>query len=944
MMELRTVCVWTDGISVTLRAFVAICGVLSPLVGSLDAASLLEYHFVEEQPPGSMVGNVLADYGTQPQFTQADLSQMRLNFRRTDGNYAYFVIEEDTGILRSSQVIDRESICPEFDTCDVQLDVVVNPSKFFHIIKIVVVIDDVNDQRPTFDPDSVFVEISESAPVGSVLSLRGATDRDSADYAVKRYELSPSGTPFDLRVTDHPDGTSAIGLRLVDSLDREFVDSYRLVVTAIDGGSPPKQGHLAVNVSVADSNDNAPLFDAAAYKVNVSESLAPGSPVVTVRATDRDAGWNAVVVYGFVQQTESLYGRMFRIDNVTGTITTRAALNYRSNEDVMHLRVKATDGGTSALFAIARVSITVLDTNNNAPELTISTLTESGVAEVDEHALIGSFVAHVKVSDADKGDSGKVTCRVTPASDFFLESQYAGEYKLLTARSFDREAEPGPKEALLRCEDGGTPPISSSVAIQVTIADINDHSPRIADEYRVSIAENNAIGALLVLLNATDDDSGQNAQLRYELTDPASPGGGGPDTAPVVVDRVTGEVTANVVFDYERRRLYTQRVTVCDQGDPRRCASTTMTVEVSDVNDEAPVFSRATYHFDVAENQLPGTVVGSVAAEDADANPVYRRTVYSVRGFDGYFDVDADTGELRTLRALDREERAVYRGSVSAVDKDSPSLRATAAVVVRVSDENDNVPTVIFPVEKDPTVQFPCRAPAGSTVARVRATDPDDGPAGTVTYFLATNSNFTPLFEIDPTTGVISVTGVTPLECGVVWVTVQVTDNGVPRRSTLFDIFVSLNASIVPTNSKISAADGSGGGGDQETSGLTSSSRHDYVILFPTLVLGVVVLIVGIVAVFFLYRCHRQKQKKKKRKQREVEEAEEEEEEERKRRGRQDADMIVDEMSEPADTFNERIDFHEMTRLKRHHHNMSRSRSLNGSRRAIRYVSEIIGP
>lgn len=933
---------WKGSLCLAFRASVGVLAVLSPLVGCLDAASLLEYRFSEEQPAGTVVGNVLRDYAKPPKYSAKDAAEMRLHFRRTDGNYAHFRLDERTGVLSSGHMIDRESVCPDSDICDVQLDVVVSPERFFQIVKIVVVIDDVNDHDPTFDPDAVWVEVSESASVGSLVSLQGAVDHDSAEYGVKGYDLSPVDlSPFELRVTRHREGgASAVQLRVTGSLDRELRDSYHLVVTANDGGNPPKQGHLVVNVTILDSNDNAPLFDAPTYRVNLSESVPPGSPVVTVHAFDRDLGLNALVFYSFDQQTESLYGRTFKVNSVTGQVTTKASLRQRTGgEDKIHLRVKATDGGSSPLFSVARVTMTVVDTNDRAPEVTVSTLTASGVAAVEEHALIGSFVALVKVRDADKGDAGRVTCQVSPVTDFFLDYQYEGEYTLLTARTFDREAETDPREALIRCEDRGTPPMSSSTRIQVTILDINDHSPRIQDNFRTSVQENNAIGTLLVRLNGSDEDSGPNAELVYQL-DTRRDVTADVTASPIVVDRVTGHVTANVVFNYEWRRLYSQRITVCDRGgEQRRCAATTLTVEVEDVNDEPPVFSRATYHFEVPENQPEGTVVGTVTADDADVNLVFRRIVYQLRGgLEDHFAVDPDTGELRTLRSLDRETRSVFRGAVSAVNDGFPSLRAAANVVIRVGDENDNAPSVVLPPpssEKDPsTIQAPCRAPPGSAIARVEATDPDDGPAGTVTYFLAANSNFTPLFDIDPVTGVITIAPTahyTLTDCDIYRVTVRATDNGDPRRSTLFDVIISLNASVLPTSTRAEMTSGG-----ETSGGLAALSRHEYAVLFPTLVLGVVLLVVLVASVLLLYHCcYLQKKKKEKRKEKERreegEEAVEEEEE-------GEEEVNGEETKEPNDTFDDRIDLHEMAKLKKNHQT-SKSRSLYGSGRVVRYVS-----
>lgn len=268
--------------------------------------------------------------------------------------------------------------------------------------------------------------------------------------------------------------------------------------------------------------------------------------------------------------------------------------------------------------------------------------------------------------------------------------------------------------------------LESSREIVVAVLDQNDHAPHFAQSViAVTVPENGPPGAELYRLNATDADFGPNAEIRYRIRSLDGAGDG-----LLSVDPTTGVVSAPFSFDYETSpRELVYEVTATDGGDPALSTTATLMLSVDDANDERPRFERSSYHLNVSENSPPGTPVGRVVATDADASARFARVVYRIRrragngsetgtgndvddddgGGSDAFEVDVDSGEVRTVRRLDRERRSVYVFTVVASNDvrydvatasrrhdDRPEVDA-ADVTVYVGDVNDNEPVFVFP-------------------------------------------------------------------------------------------------------------------------------------------------------------------------------------------------------------------------------------------------------
>ena len=362
-------------------------------------------------------------------------------------------IDERSGIIRTIARLDRDTLCTSVsvtETCQVRLDIVVQPMSHFRIVTVAVDVVDINDNSPQFDVDFLSHDLGESSLPGEAVLLPAPLDADTGVNDVQRYRLDyvDEGTAavgkdaFELRATRKLDGSTELKLVLVKRLDREARDEYRLRVVAVDGGDPPRSGSIEVLIRVLDANDNIPIFDRAVYEATVAENCPLRTTVATVKAVDRDAGPNAVLTYYLSAATAANYGRTFAVNNVTGDVYVTGRVDYESTP-VYRLLVSARDSGPEAVSADAAVIVRVSDVNDNAPRIVINTLlaSDTDVATVPEDARPETFVAHVSVVDPDSGDNGRVNCSLEASGNYFrLKPMYGVEFQIVTSgEPLDRE-------------------------------------------------------------------------------------------------------------------------------------------------------------------------------------------------------------------------------------------------------------------------------------------------------------------------------------------------------------------------------------------------------------------------------------------------------------------------------------------------------------------------
>ena len=735
----------------------------------------IEINIPEELDANTMLVDVPLEAGLKQQYDASVLDMLQFEFlqSRGDPHQSYFSVDHDSGMLTTAKIIDREKICAYKVTCVLMLDIVIQPFAYFRIIKIHINILDINDNSPEFPKEDVSLNLSEELRKGTAFSIPTAKDPDSPRNGIHKYEIVSGSAKFDMKESRNNAGETKLQLVLKGRLDREVQDSYQVRITASDGGVPARTGSLLVNVVVEDINDNKPVFDKSNYMVKTGENLAIGSVLLRVYASDPDAGFNGKVLYGFSERTYSTFGSLFGINNFTGEIYLKSELDYEIAE-VYHLTVTARDQSPDAMSMDTDVQIYVIDVNDHAPKISVSTLTSTGMATVSEWTKLGTFVALVMVSDADSEQNGRFSCQVGD-SHLKLEQMNQNEYKLLTASHFDRELR-SRYNVTVTCRDFGLPQLTSTETIAVLVLDENDNYPVFTKSpYIGSLAENNDIGASIIQISAQDPDLDDNGLVLYKLDDVRED---------MIQINKNGWIKAMAVFDFEQIQTIAFEVIAYDQGTPSKSVTNSVTVNILDVNDNPPVFSQATYYFSVAENEPVNTEVGQVSACDADSSP-YNEFRFIIRDAMGaqsastYFYIDSETGTIKTKRRLDREKVAVHYLEAVATDKGDPTLTGTASVTVHVNDKNDNIPIIDFPNRANKSVTVPAKIPQGYEVTQIIAHDDDNGDNQKLSFNIIDQTQ-EEMFTIHPRTGVITLNSKLDFEetTKKVKLNIQVKDNG----------------------------------------------------------------------------------------------------------------------------------------------------------------------
>ncbi|XP_060630217.2 protocadherin gamma-B1-like isoform X31 [Anolis sagrei] len=633
------------------------------------ASENLRYSIPEEMGKGSIVGNLAKDLRLSAgEIAKSNLHSLSL------GEKEYFTISAENGNLYINDRIDREEICGESKSCHISFKVMSeNPMNIFHIT---VEIQDINDNAPHFLDGDIKLQISESTLPGATYILEQAEDPDIGVNDLQDYQLNDNNY-FSLDVKDREDGKKYTKLVLNKQLDHESESSLYLILTALDGGKPPKTGTAKIWITVIDVNDNAPVFTQELYMVTLKENIPSGSLVVEVKATDGDAGSYGQINYDFRNIPEHARQK-FRLDQ-NGKIIVKDTLDFEKAEKYI-MTVEARDGG--GLVAHANVEIKVLDENDNAPEVILASLS----SPIPEDSAVGTLVAFINVNDRDSGENGEIVCYLTSDMPFKILSTNNDFYKLLTDGPLDRERMPE-YNITITATDKGTPPLSTQKTISLKISDINDNSPTFdKSSYTAYVSENNLSGSSIFQVRASDPDLERNAQITYSLL--RSNIQEIPLLSYLSINSESGIIYAQRSFDYEQCQEFQVEVRAQDGGSPPLSSTATVKIFILDQNDKSPqilypsqgVEGSALFEM-VPRSAEEGYLVTKVVAVDADSGHNAWLSYHLVQATEpGLFTIGVHNGEIRTSRTFLERDAVKQRLVILVKDNGQPPLSSTVSL------------------------------------------------------------------------------------------------------------------------------------------------------------------------------------------------------------------------------------------------------------------------
>ena len=677
----------------------------------------------------------------------------------------FFVIDPQSGEISIVMAKDRETntVNPVLTVQafnPVPLD---NLFAFYPFSSVIIAVLDVNDNSPQFIDQPYLFQVTEHSEIGHTVGSVLAMDADVGSNADIQYSITGGNLNFVFTINPF---SGVINVANSNLLDREEVSNYLLSVTATDGGSPATSNTTIVSIEILDINDNPPSFSATSFATSISEFTPTNTTVLTVEASDLDLGLGGQISY-------SLEGNeTFTIDSTSGEVRTLTTFN-REQQSVYEYIVVATDGGSPNMSSSTRVRVTILDENDNPPVFQQSSYSTAVLetTPVDQPVLI------VTATDADVGSNSAISYSINGSVPFEINTQFG---TITVSDPLDRETQDSYIFEVI-AEDAGSPVLQSSVSVAITILDVNDNPPEFDDvRYEGSILENDPLLTSVLTVQAFDSDVGSNGQIEYSIVS------GGPFS----IDALTGEVVTVTSIDRELQDYYLVEVVASDGGDPSLSGRAMLAINVSDINDNSPVFERSEYEFVVTEN-TPAGEFGSVFASDLDVghNSDVEYSLFSDVGGALPFSVNSVSGLLFTLVELDREDVPSYDFIVVATDRGAPVLSSNVSVYVRVLDQNDNAPRFSEPSY---FISLPESFPTTTSLVTVMATDDDLGSNAEVRVSLVL-TDASSMFTLDPLSGELFLTESLDAEVSSFYVlTVQAQDAGLPQQTSISDIQIAV--------------------------------------------------------------------------------------------------------------------------------------------------------
>ncbi|KRY19011.1 Protein dachsous [Trichinella patagoniensis] len=649
---------------------------------------------------------------------------------------------------------------------------------------------DANDHSPEFLQKIYRSAVYENAPLMTKIFQLKAIDLDHGANSQIMFKIDPNQETALNQTLEYFDVYADSGWIYVrKTLDREMIPEFSFVVTVRDNGEPKRSSTATVFIKILDVNDNAPIFESAAYEFSVEENQPKGTFVGQVVAHDADFGLNGTVRY----RLDSEQVKNFHV-SLDGKLITSGVLDYELT-DLYELQIIAYDGGIPSLSTTCKVIVHVKDVNDNAPFFILPTRQDNILFREEQSS--GTEVIQVQARDPDSGRNGTVRYRLdaessTPPMPFRINRRTGIIY---STEVLDYEKGPTIYKVTVIAEDWGKPILSSKKCITIELVDIEDGSSYAEDnetstfELSESVPVGTNIGSvdserIGYLKNSKDNNSPITLEQLVDISYSISSGN---SMGIFDIDPFTGALFTVRRLDYEMTNMHFLTVTRTNTSQTTfpKIKEFPIKIHVLDENDNRPVFSDDPVIFSLPENTPVGTDIWMYNATDADTGKFGRlkyRIIDDDLGNSKMFSIDPLRGVLQLQSELDYEKCTEYVIVVEATDQaSSPYDRLSTQVTTRiyVVDVNDNSPKFI----SNSTVEIYEDSPTDYPLFYVIATDADWLENGRVTYSIK-DRNVNSKFAINADTGALTLTRrLTKDDPNHYQLTVKATDHGKPPLS-----------------------------------------------------------------------------------------------------------------------------------------------------------------
>ncbi|KAM7000069.1 protocadherin alpha-2-like isoform 3-T3 [Tautogolabrus adspersus] len=546
-----------------------------------------------------------------------------------------------------------------------------------------------------------------------------------------------------------------------------------------------------IEVNIIDINDNAPSFREKEKTLNIPESSSPGERYLLPVANDADTGSNSVKSYKLSPND------YFSLDVQSGgehsesaELVLRKSLD-REKQSVIHLTLTALDGGKPARSGTLQIVVNVMDTNDNAPVFSQPLYK----AQVTENAPPQTSILTISATDLDEGINSEIEYSFIERGNFnpgtlFSINPDTGEITVTGKVDYEENAA---YDIRVQARDKGTPSRSVHGKVLVQVTDINDNIPEIIITSLLSpVKEDAEVGTVVALVTVTDNDGGKNGLTSANIL----------GLVPFKLKpnyKNYYSLTVDGPLDRESVSQYNVTIIATDEGTPPLSSTSVIPVHISDVNDNAPLFSEPVINVYVRENSAVGATVFTITASDPDVGENAKVTYSTLDGtskstpISSVININSETGDLVSLQSFNYEELKTFQFKVQATDSGVPPLSSNVTVNVLILDENDNNPTVLAPYSEHGSVNsesIPYSAEAGYFVAKIRAVDADSGYNALLSYHLSEPKGNN-LFRIGTSTGEIRTKRrMSDNDLKTHPLVVLVSDNGEPSLSATVSIDV----------------------------------------------------------------------------------------------------------------------------------------------------------